>query len=205
MSMKLEDFYFYSLLSDESQRLLKSHIKPISLKEKAILYYAGDVCTDVLVIESGNVRVFLQGDNGEVFTLYTLGSDEMCIVNTFSTIFASAALANAEVLKDLNGWLINKEILMKLLQTEMYYSNYVFSLISENLSSLINKIETIKFSSIKDRLEDWIFSQPSNKVKTTHEEIAMLLGTNRPFISKLLKDMEKEEKIKLHRGFIEIL
>ncbi len=205
MSMKLEDFYFYSLLSDDAQVLLKESIKPISMHEKSILYYTGDVCTDVLIIEAGTVRVFLQGENGEIFTLYTLGSDEMCIINTFSTIFASDALANAEVLSDLQGWLISKEVLMKLLQSEMYYSNYVFSLISENLSSLINKIETIKFASVKERLEDWVFSQPSTKIKTTHEEIAKQLGTNRPFVSKLLKDMEKEDKVKLHRGTIEIL
>lgn len=205
MSMQLEDFYFYSLLSDDAQSLLKQHIKPVNLPKKSVLYYAGDVCTDILIIESGNVRIYLQGENNEIYTLYTLGSDDMCIVNTFSTIFASAAMANAEVTNDLKGWLLSKEILMQLLQSETYYANYVFSLISENLSGLVSKIETIKFASVKERLEDWVFSQPSHQIKTTHEEIAKQLGTNRPFVSKLLKDMENVGKIKLSRGVIEIL
>lgn len=203
--MKLEDFYFYSLLSDDSQTLLKNSVKPISMQEKGILYYAGDVCDNLLIIESGSVRVFLQGENDEIYTLYTLGSDELCVVNTFSTIFSSATHANAEVTEKLEGWLISKEVLMEFLKNEPHYSSYVFSLISKNISSLVSKIEDVKFSSMKERLEDWIFSHKERKIKTTHEQIAIDLGSTRPFISSLLKGMENEGKIKLQRGCIEIV
>ncbi|MCH9740237.1 MAG: Crp/Fnr family transcriptional regulator [Epsilonproteobacteria bacterium] len=203
--MKLEDFYFYSLLSNDSKTFLHQHLKPITMQEKGVLYYQGDVCPNLLIIESGKVRVFLQGENSESFTLYTLGSDELCIVNTFSTIFSTATHANAEVLEELNGWLLSKEALLELMKSEPEYSAYVYSLIAKNMSALVTTIEDIKFASVKDRLEDWIFSQPSTLIKTTHEELALNLGSTRPFVSKLLKDMENEGKVKLGRGVIEIL
>lgn len=203
--MKLEDFYFYSLLNSNSQKMLRANLKPIKKEPKDILYYKGDVCTDLLIIESGKVRVFLQGKGAESFTLYTLSSNELCIINTFSTIFSSSANANAEVQEELTGWLLNKATLLELMKVETTYSNYIYSLISKNMSVLVTTIEDIKFASLKERLEDWVFSQPSTSIQTTHEEIATNLGSTRPFISKLLKEMEQEGKIFLKRGVIEIL
>ena len=42
-------------------------------------------------------------------------------------------------------------------------------------------------------------------VKTTHQEIAYELHTSRVVISRLLKNLEKLGKIKLHRNNIEVL
>ena len=44
----------------------------------------------------------------------------------------------------------------------------------------------------------------SKILKVTHAEISNDLGTARPVISRLLKDLEKEGKIKLKRGVIVI-
>ena len=44
----------------------------------------------------------------------------------------------------------------------------------------------------------------SKILKITHKEISDDLGTARPVISRLLKDLEKEGKIKLKRGVIVI-
>ncbi len=203
--MRLEDFYFYSLLSDEGKALLKENLRPFSMQEQGILYYAGDVCEDILIIESGSVRVFVQGDGDVTYTLYALGADEPCIVNTFSTIFSSAAVANAEVESDLNGWLLNKKILLRLLADEPEYSAYLYATISKNFSALVGTIEDIKFTSVKERLEKWLFSQPTTHIKVTHEKIGQHLGSARPVISRLLKSIEDEGKIELQHGGIKVL
>ena len=203
--MNLENFYFYSLLSDDAKRLVRENVKPFNMQEKEILYYAGDICEDFVMIESGAINVYVQGEANETFTLYSVEDGQPCIINTFSTIFSSVTIANAEVKKELRGWMLNKSILLQLLGHEPEYSAYLFETVSKNIASLVDTIKDIKFLTISERLEDWIFSKSSNKIHVTHEEIAMQMGTSRPVISKLLKDMENENKILLGRGSIEIL
>jgi CRP/FNR family transcriptional regulator len=203
--MNLDNFYFYSLLSDNAKDLVKKNMKPFKMQKNGILYYAGDVCDDFVLIDSGGIRVYVQGEGQETFTLYTVSDCQPCIINTFSTIFSSVTIANAEVEEEIQGWMLNKKILLQLLATEPEYSAYLFSMISDNIASLVNTIKDIKFMSISEQLEEWIFSRSSTLIHTTHEQVAMHLGTSRPVISKLLKDMENEKKIELKRGAIQVL
>jgi len=203
--MKLEKFYFYSLLSEEGKKTVKENLKPFIMKKDTIVYYAGEVCKDFFLIDQGLVKVYVQDESGHTFTLYTIEDGKPCIINTFSTIFSNTTIANAVVMEETTGWTLCKKILLKLLQTEPEYSAYLFAAISKDISSLVDTIEDVKFSSMKERLEDWVFSKSNTIIETTHEDIATDIGTSRPIISKLLKDMEKEEKILLRRGSIEIL
>ena len=203
--MNLENFYFYSLLSDSAKKLVQENMKPFQLQKQGILYYAGDVCEDFVLLNRGAIRVYVQGEGDETFTLYTVSGGQPCIINTFSTIFSSVTIANAEVEEEIEGWMLNKKILLELLGKEPEYSAYLFSMISDNIASLVNTIRDIKFLTISERLEEWVFSQKSTSIKVTHEKIAMHLGTSRPVISKLLKDLENENKILLKRGTIEVL
>jgi CRP/FNR family transcriptional regulator len=147
----------------------------------------------------------VQGDEGQTFTLYTIEDGKPCIINTFSTIFSNVTIANAVTLQDTQGWTLKKEVLLQLLASEAEYSAYLFSAISQDISSLVNTIEDVQFTSLGDRIKNWILSQKTSMIQTTHEEIATNLGTSRPIISKLLKDMEKKGEVLLNRGSIEIL
>jgi CRP/FNR family transcriptional regulator len=203
--MKLDKFYFYSLLSDAGKQLVQENLKPFSIQKNTIIYYAGEVCTEFFLVDSGKVKIYVQGDEGQTFTLYTIEDGKPCIINTFSTIFSNVTIANAVTLQDTQGWTLKKDILLQLLASEAEYSAYLFSAISQDISSLVNTIEDVQFTSLGDRIKNWILSQKSSMIQTTHEEIATNLGTSRPIISKLLKDMEKKGEVLLSRGSIEIL
>ena len=138
-------------------------------------------------------------------SLSILLDGEPCIINTFSTIFSNVTVANAEVITDLEGWMLNKDILLNLLKTESEFSAYLFQTVSSNIAALVGTVTDVKFSSINERLEDWIISKNKMTIQTTHEEIATHIGTTRPIISKLLKDMENEKKLILKRGSIEVI
>jgi len=52
---------------------------------------------------------------------------------------------------------------------------------------------------------EWLQKQDVSIIKTTHEEIANTLGSNRVVISRTLKGLEKKGEVKLHRGAVEVL
>ena len=66
-------------------------------------------------------------------------------------------------------------------------------------------IQDIKFKKLDSRILEWLHTHPSNIVQATHEEIAEALGTSRVVVSRVLKDLEKQNLLKLHRKEIESL
>ena len=95
--------------------------------------------------------------------------------------------------------------LLQLLRDEPIFSAYLFDTVSQNIAALVNTIKDVKFTTLGERLENWVSSKNKKTIYVTHEEIASHLGTSRPIISKLLKDLEKEKKIILKRGSIEVI
>jgi CRP/FNR family transcriptional regulator len=74
---------------------------------------------------------------------------------------------------------------------------------------MIEAIDTLAFMKMDER----IFKYLTDKVKimrdpvlnTTHQEIAIDLNTSRVVVSRLLKQLENEGKIKLFRNKIEVI
>jgi CRP/FNR family transcriptional regulator len=73
---------------------------------------------------------------------------------------------------------------------------------------LINSFEGIVFDHIPERVMDYLQKKSNaEKNKTlniSHQQLASELGTTRVVISRILKQFEREKKIKLSRGSIEI-
>lgn len=74
---------------------------------------------------------------------------------------------------------------------------------------LINAFEGIVFEHIDTRVLEYLKKKSreagSPSINLSHQELASELGTTRVVISRILKDYEKQNKVKLHRGRIDIL
>jgi CRP/FNR family transcriptional regulator len=70
-------------------------------------------------------------------------------------------------------------------------------------------IDHISFKAMDERLEFYLEKQHQDlntrKLKLTHSEIANDLNSSREVISRLLKKMEQQKKVILHRSYIEYL
>lgn len=61
------------------------------------------------------------------------------------------------------------------------------------------------FKKLDERVLQWLRVQNTNKIKTTHENIANELGSTRVVISRVLKELEHQGNIVLSRGEIELM
>lgn len=203
--LTLEGFCFYEMLGSESQAYLKESIKPVSAPKGSILFFQGDTCEEILLLSKGRLRLYIQGEAGDVISLYHLEEGEQCIVNTSSAISSSPAIATAETLCDIEGWLLSLESVRRLMKESESYQEYIFSLFTTQFSTLAETIEEIKFIRLEDRLIKWLKKQHTTLTQITHEELSIELGSTRVSISRALKALEKQEKVKLHRGAVELL
>ena len=205
MPINLKQFPFGASLEEEAFTFIEEHAKFISIPKNNILFYQGDICEDVLFLTKGEVRLYIQDKGIESIELYILKEGEQCIVNISSTISDTNAIATAETITNIEGYILNKESIKKLYTLSYVYQSYIFSLYTIRMADLATLINDIKFKKLDIRLLEWLQKRREKRLKITHEEIANSLGSSRVVISRTLKELEKRGKVILHRGSIEVL
>jgi len=89
------------------------------------------------------------------------------------------------------------------------WMTFVFESYNNRFNELLNAVDTIAFMDTKDRLLNYLFEKSKLEnniiVHKKHQDIANELNTSRVVISRLLKALELEGRIKLNRNSIEIV
>ena len=201
----MENYDFFKNLDEKEKKHLLDNSKYVEIPKDFTLFYQGDVCNDILLLKSGVVQLLVYGQINEMIPLYEIKEGEQCIINTSSTISQTPAIATAQTRSDICGWLVPSHIIKELIVKCPSYQQYIFSLFALKFSTLTTLIEDIKFKRLDSRILDFLKQKNETLIEITHEEIASNLGTSRVVVSRVLKDLEHKNLIKLHRGKIEIL
>lgn len=203
--MDLQAYTFYKELESSSIEFLKQHLKPIKAPKGNILFFQGETCENILFLTSGKVRLYIQSDHADEITLYQLNAGEQCIVNTASTLSQTEAIGSAVTITDIQGYLLDVQSVKELAHASDAYQSYLFSVYTLRMSDLAKLINDIKFKKLDERVLEWLKKQNSKEIQITHEIIANELGSTRVVISRILKELENQQKVKLTRGMIKLM
>lgn len=201
----MQNFEFFKNLNEEDKKFLLNNSKFIEIPKDFTLFYQGDICKDILLLEEGLVQLLIYGTEDEILPLYEVQKGEQCIINTSSALSNTTAIATAQTKTAIKGWLIPANIVQQLMIKSSLYQQYIFSLFTLKFSALTTLIEDIKFKRLDSRVIDYLKHKNSSIIEITHEELANELGTSRVVISRILKDLENKQIIKLHRKKIQLL
>lgn len=201
----MKEFDFFEKLSQEEQEYLLKNSKYIELPKDFTLFYQGDICNEILILKEGTVALMMYGSINELIPLYEIQKGEQCIINISSTLSNTTTIATAQTKTAIKGWLIPSNIVKELMIKSPTYQEYIFSLFSIKFSALTTLIEDIKFKKLDTRILEFLKIKNQKIIPITHEELANDLGTSRVVISRVLKDLENKNLIKLHRKKIELL
>jgi CRP/FNR family transcriptional regulator len=201
----MESFEFFSKLDEKSQKALLEEAVFMKVPSGMQLYTQGDICSDILFLTKGRVRVVRQHENGQSVLLYYFGQGEQCNVNFTASYNSAPAVGTAIAETDLEGFDIPAKLIARLFVEDKAFQRYVFDQYVKRIDDMATMIEDIRFLSLDTRLLHWLQSQGSKTIQMTHEEIGDILGTSREVVSKILKGFEKNSIVKLSRKSIEIL
>jgi CRP/FNR family transcriptional regulator len=169
----------------------------------------GDYIQLIPLVLKGEVRVIRTDESGKEILLYHISNGESCVLTISSTLTYNRSKALAETSKDTLAILITPEQVRSWMLKYSSFREYVFQLYHQRFSELIDLFDALAFRRVDERLIEKIRekskAQNSNIIPLTHQQLANELGTAREVISRLLKHLERQGKIKNHRGKIEIL
>jgi len=165
-------------------------------------------CQHVPLVISGQLRVFKLAPNGREMTLFRTGPGETCLVSVACRIGGEDFPALAQVETDTRLFMIPVVIYEQLLAHKEFWKDFLIMTLYQRLSETLFILEAVAFERTDRRLVSWLLAKTAGgkgQIKTTHETVAVELGTAREVVSRLLGDMRQKGMISMTRGKINVL
>ena len=178
----------------------------VKLEQGRFVFHAGDMCEAFLLLLNGEVRVQLTSAGGREITLYRIGRGGSCILTTSCLLSNENYPAEAIAESDVEALAIPISSFQDALEESHWFRWFVFDGFSMRLTSVIQKIEHIAFTSIDARLAAVLLELDRKGIqKITHQDIAVELGTAREVVSRHLKRFESHGWVQLGRGKVTLV
>jgi CRP/FNR family transcriptional regulator len=170
------------------------------------LYREGDVCSGIAFVLSGDIRVYKIGQTGREITLYEIGPGETCILNASCILSGKTYPAFALTTADTEAMLFPAANFHRMIAESEQMRKFVFTIMNLRLTTVMELVEEVAFGRMDQRLRDYLVEKSGDgQLETTHQKIASDLGTSREVVSRLLKDFERKQQVKLSRNSITLL
>ncbi|WP_179348163.1 Crp/Fnr family transcriptional regulator [Winogradskyella pacifica] len=157
----------------------------------------------------GNIKVLREDTDGDELLLYVLETGDTCAMSL--TCCMSKSTSKIRAIADEGVTVIMIPIAnMKLwFNSNESWRNFILQSYQVRFDEMLETIDTLAFMKMDERLfkhlTDQVKLSASTNLEVTHQEIAEDLNTSRVVISRLLKQLERENKIELGRNKIQVL
>jgi len=207
LKTQLEKYYSFILEKDLIKEIIDVGASK-TIQKGALFIDYGDELTHIPLIISGALRIIIQDKNGNETPLYYLEKGETCAMSFANCINRQYSIFKGVAEKETEGIYVPVENLDDWLVKYKSWRHYIIDSYNFRLIQLAQSVKLLTFNSLDERLFKYLIAKSevlkSKILKITHSEISKDLGTARPVVSKLLKDLENEGKITLKRGVIVI-
>ena len=198
-------YIFEEALIDEIVKVAKFK----EFKADDYLIEIGDYIKSMALLLHGAIKILREDENGDELLLYFLERGDTCAMTL--TCCMGQAKSRIRAIAETDGSLIMIPIekMEDWLTKYKTWRNFVFDSYNVRLMEMLEAIDTLAFMNLDERLYKYLTDKAkvigNTEIHNTHQEIAYEMHTSRVVISRLLKALEIEGKIKLHRNKIEIL
>lgn len=180
-----------------------------SFQEDEILMDIGQRITHIPLVISGAVKILREDAEEKELLLYYLELGDTCAItlNCCSSAEKSTIRAVCEEAAEIlfipagkmEEWMIQYKS----------WRNFVLGSYNERLKEMLSAIDMLAFNNMEERLMKYLWDKALiNKtgiLHITHLQIAEELHSSRVVISRLMKKLEIENKIKIKRNKVEVL
>lgn len=187
----------------------------LELEEQASVnnYNAGDTLVkrgqyfrSALMVLEGLVKIYREDEEGNEFFIYYLEPGQACALSMVCASRQETSEIMAVAVKDTVVLTVPINIIDDWMTKYKSWNNFVLSTYRQRFEELLITLDHVAFRNMDERLEFYLKRQAEkmgNTLQLTHQQIADDLNSSREVISRLLKNMEKNKRLILHRSGIE--
>lgn len=204
----MDDFknQYHFLEKELQEEILKSGTYK-TLHPNDVMIREGQFITSFPLVLKGLIRVTRNNDDGNELLLYYLKQNEVCAMSLTCCMTNLTSNIKAVAEEETDVIMLPVEMLDNWICKYPGWKQFVMQTFQNRFRELIDTVDSIAFLNLDERLVRYFIDRNKNSGTTilneTHQDLALRLNTSREVISRLLKKLENEGKIKLSRNFID--
>ena len=208
MLEKLKEAYHF-IFEDELLNEIDRSGQLKEFKAGEMIIDFGDYLKSMPLLLDGAIKVLREDSDGDELLLYFLERGDTCAMTLSCCLGTTKSEIRAVAERDTTLIMIPIEKMEEWTAQYKTWRNFVFESYHTRLTEMLDTIDTIAFLNMDERimkyLQDKAKINQDEVVSSTHQQIAYDLHTSRVVVSRILKKLEIEGKIKLNRNQIEVL
>ena len=207
--MALSEFFpIWDKLTKQQQQRLTDSALPMQVKAGTVIHRGQEDCLGLLLIRSGQLRVYTLSEEGREVTLYRLFELDTCLFSASCVMPDVQFQVVIEAEKDSEVFIIPPAVFQKLMNESLPVSKYTNDLMATRFSEVMWLMEQIMWKSFDKRLAAFLTTESqlenTTLLKITHEKIAAHMGTAREVVTRMLRYFQGEGLVQLTRGTVEL-
>ena len=202
----LEAFPALAALDEPAKRILGGSARVVTLPAGAMPFHQGSACEAYLFVVSGSVRVHMVSETGREIVLYRVEDGQTCILTTCCLMSREDYPAHAVTETEVTAAVLPAAAFRELVARSAAFREFVFSAYGGRIADLMLLVDQVAFHNIDLRLAHFLLESKGadGRLDTTHQHVAVELGTAREVVSRQLKEFERRGWVALHRGRIDV-
>ena len=195
--------------SPEIREKLYEYGKAKTFSEGDIILNENAYIKAIPIVTRGSIKVMRTDVDGREILLYYIKSGESCIMSFLGGMHHDTSKVKAIAEEETEILFIPIDKVSLLIKEFPEWLDYIFRLYHKRFEELLEVVNAVAFKKMDERLFSFIKKKceltKSHTLYITHEQIANELGTARVVISRLLKQMEDENLLRLGRNKITLV
>lgn len=171
-----------------------------------ILIDIGDKMTHIPLILHGAVKIIREDNSGDEIALYFLEKGDTCAISFVNCIHKTKSIFRGVTERKTEGIFIPVDKIDEWLKKYDTWRHFIIDSYHLRLLEMVESIDSLAFMKLDDRLHKYLVDKvkimKNNTLNITHQEIANDINTSRVVVSRLLKILENEGKLKIRRNRI---
>lgn len=202
---KLSEYYALIFEKELIDEIVNSGMLRV-IRSGDTLIDIGDNMTHVPLILGGAVKIIREDKNGEEIALYFLEKGDTCAISFINCINRSKSMFRGIAEKETEGIFVPVIKVDEWLKKYETWRHFIIDSYHMRLIEMVESIDSLAFMRLDNRLlkylTDKVKIMKDNILFITHQEIADDIHTSRVVVSRLLKQLENEGKIRIRRNRI---
>lgn len=199
---------FAGIFEEALLQEITEHGHHMRVPEGTMLMDVGQNMDAVPLLLEGAIKIMRLDREGDEILLYFLESGDSCALSMGTYMGASKSSIRAVTERNTSLVMVPASVGQRWMKSYTSWSEFVMESYQNRLEEMLDAIDALAFMDLPTRLRrylsDKVKIQGDMKLHTTHQEIANDLHTSRVVVSRLLKSLEREGVLSLHRNAVEM-
>ncbi len=204
-----EHFPFWPHLTVEQKSYMASHASLLCYRKGTNIHSGENECVGLILVKSGELRVYMLSEEGREITLYRLHEGDMCVLSASCVLSTITFDVHVDAEQDSEVLLVTASAFAELSRQNVHVEKFSYQLATERFSDVMWTMQQVLFMSFDKRLAIFLWDEMNKAeediIHLTHEQIAKYVGTAREVVTRMLKYFSQEGIVSLSRGGIKIL